>query len=227
MKVLVVDDHPLIHTAMPLVLKQLDQDIEVFKAASFEEALPLLEQQQDINLILLDLSLPGISGFAALTQVRTLYPAIPVVVLSGHDDTKTVTTALEEGAMGFIPKSSPNEILVGALRLVLSGGVYLPREVLQRHSGGEPVAADTHALPTKTPAELGLTPRQTEVLSLLVQGKPNKIIMRELGLAEGTVKLHITNILRALNVDNRTQAVMAVARRGIKLEPLAKARPAQ
>jgi DNA-binding NarL/FixJ family response regulator len=143
MKVLVVDDHPLIHTAMPLVLKQLDQDIEVFKAASFEEALPLLEQQQDINLILLDLSLPGISGFAALTQVRTLYPAIPVVVLSGHDDTKTVTTALEEGAMGFIPKSSPNEILVGALRLVLSGGVYLPREVLQRHSGGEPVAADT------------------------------------------------------------------------------------
>jgi DNA-binding NarL/FixJ family response regulator len=227
MKVLVVDDHPLIHTAMPLVLKQLDQDIEVFKAASFEEALPLLEQQQDINLILLDLSLPGISGFAALTQVRTLYPAIPVVVLSGHDDTKTVTTALEEGAMGFIPKSSPNEILVGALRLVLSGGVYLPREVLQRHSGGEPVAADTHALPTKTPAELGLTPRQTEVLSLLVQGKPNKIIMRELGLAEGTVKLHITNILRALNVDNRTQAVMAVARRRIKLEPLAKARPAQ
>jgi DNA-binding NarL/FixJ family response regulator len=220
MKVLVVDDHPLIHAAMPLVLSGLDASVEVLQAASLESALPTLDQHADVNLVLLDLGLPGVSGFAALNQLRERYPAIPVVVLSGTDDRGTVTTALEGGAMGFIPKSSSNDILVSALRLVLSGGVYLPREIIRHHGAKEEALTDASV----TPEEFGLTERQAEVLSLMVQGKPNKIIMRELGLAEGTVKLHITNILQKLNVGNRTQAVIAVAQRGLKLDRLDKPR---
>jgi DNA-binding NarL/FixJ family response regulator len=224
MKILVIDDHPLIHTAMPLVLKGLDQKADILQAQTFSDALRLAQQHADINLILLDLGLPDMAGLDALAQLRNLYAAIPVVVLSAHDDAPTVTSAIEGGAMGFIPKTTSTESLVNALRFVLAGGVYLPREMLR---GGSNVVGPTSgvgAAPTVTAKELGLTERQTDVLSLLVQGKPNKLIMRELNLAEGTVKLHVTAILRALNVANRTQAVITVAQRGLTLGRLDKPR---
>ncbi len=214
MKILVVDDHPLIREALRQVLKQLDQDIELLEAPSAGETLAAAAQHDDLDLILLDLTLPGSDGFELLRELREQYPAVPVVVLSASDQPETVMRALDEGAMGFIPKTSNNAALIGALRLVLSRGVYLPPQVLRQH-------AATHASCSPAPPascrDIGLSERQAQALALLVQGKPNRLICRELNLAEETVKIHIAAILKALKAANRTQAVIAVSRLGLKL----------
>lgn len=214
MKILVVDDHPLIREALRQVLKQLDQDIELLEAPSAGETLAAAAQHDDLDLILLDLTLPGSDGLKLLRELREQYPAVPVVVLSASDQPETVMRALDEGAMGFIPKTSNNAALIGALRLVLSRGVYLPPQVLRQH-------AATHAFCSPAPPascrDIGLTERQAQALALLVQGKPNRLICRELNLAEETVKIHIAAILKALKAANRTQAVIAVSRLGLKL----------
>ena len=214
MKILVVDDHPLIREAMKLVLQQLDADIEVLEAGNCADALAAADQHPDLGLILLDIQLPCMSGLDALGSFRERHPAIPVVVLSGSESRHDVMRAIDGGAMGFIPKSQPSRVMINALRLVLAGGVYLPAEILSQQAApaAAPAVGAVHA-----PADLGLTGRQSEVLALLIQGKPNKIICRELSLAEGTVKIHVTAILRALGVANRTQAVIAVSRLGLKL----------
>jgi DNA-binding NarL/FixJ family response regulator len=216
LKVLVVDDHPLIGEGLHLMLKALDPDIEALVAQSAKEALCAVREPADFSLILLDLGLPDADGFAVLRELRDRRPAIPVVVLSASDQPETVLRALDEGAMGFIPKSSDNNVLIGALRLVLSGGVYLPPQVLRRHAAAAVPPAEG-AGAALTCRDIGLTERQAQVLALLIQGKSNKLICRELNLAEGTVKIHITAILKALKVANRTQAVIAVSRLGLKL----------
>lgn len=215
MKILVVDDHPLIRAAVRHVLTQLEADVEVHEAQDCVAALALVEMHSDLTLVLLDLHLPGMDGLDALTILRERYPEIPVVVLSSADDRESVLQALDRGAMGFIPKSSSNAVMVSALRLVLSGGVYLPLEVLAA-PGAQ--AAVTPVVSASRPVALGLTERQTQVLALMVQGKPNKLICRELGVAERTVKVHITAILKALKVSNRTQAVIAAGRLGLRLD---------
>lgn len=223
MKVMIVDDHPLVREAMRAVLQPLDRDIAVLEAPSGPEALALADSHPDMHLILLDLTLPGMDGFSALEALREAHPAIPVVVLSASDQPAVVMQALDGGAMGFIPKTSPTQVLIGALRLVLSGGVYLPPEILrEHHETPEPTArvaaeAARNGRPL-LPRDIGLTERQAEVLALLIQGKPNKLICRDLNLAEGTVKIHVTAILKALNVMNRTQAVIAVSKLGLHLQ---------
>jgi DNA-binding NarL/FixJ family response regulator len=220
-KILVVDDHPLIREAMKTVLKQLDGAIEVLEAGSCEDALAIASRQLELSLILLDLKLPGMSGLDGLQTLREEHPDVPVVVLSASESRSEVMRALDLGAMGFIPKSQPSRVMIGALKLVLSGGVYLPAEVMSQPEPPPRAAEDEPTYDSSpTAADIGLTPRQTEVLSLLVQGKPNKIICRELNLAEGTVKIHVAAILKALGVSNRTQAVVEVGRRRIKLTPL-------
>ncbi len=218
MKVLIVDDHPLILEALRQVLKHLDTNINLLEAANAETALAVAEQHTDINLILLDLALPDADGFDVLRKFRERFPAAPVVVLSASDQHEIVIRALDEGAMGFIPKTSDNEVLVGALRLVLSGGVYLPPSLL-RHSSVSSHGTDSPmrlAGPVNY-RDIGLTQRQAQVLALVVQGKPNKLICRDLNLAEGTVKIHVTAILKSLGVVSRTQAVIAVSKLGLKL----------
>lgn len=215
MKILIVDDHPLIREAMRSVLGTLDDKLEVVEAGDCADALAAVARHPDLGLILLDIQLPGMSGLDALASFREQYPAIPVVVISASENREDVMRSIDGGAMGFIPKSQASRVMMNALRLVLAGGVYLPVEFL-----GMPAtaAAPTPATGvTRAPADFGLTGRQSDVLSLLVQGKPNKIICRELGLAEGTVKIHVTAILKALGVTNRTQAVIAVSRLGMKL----------
>lgn len=217
MKVLVVDDHPLIREALRQVLRALAKNIELLEAGSAAEALAAADKCDGLDLILLDLTLPGRDGYEVLRELRERYPSYPVVVLSASDQSEVVMRALDAGAMGFIPKTSSNEVLLGALRLVLSGGVYLPAEVL-RHSPAPVLISSSAAAAAGTGyRDLGLTERQAQVLALVVQGKPNKIICRELNLAEGTVKIHVTAILKALGVANRTQAVIAVGRLGLKL----------
>ena len=216
MKVLVVDDHPLIRQALLLVVRQLDSDLRVLEAGTCEEGLTLAAAHHDLDLVLLDIHLPGLSGLDALKSFRERAPAVPVVVISASEDPADVTRALDSGAMGYIPKSQSSPVMINALRLVLAGGVYLPPEMMRRAAGAGA------ARPAPGPAgigyrDIGLTERQAQVLALLIQGKPNKLICRDLDLAEGTVKIHITAILKALKVSNRTQAVIEVSRLGLKL----------
>lgn len=179
LKVLVVDDHALIREALRGVLKQLNARVTMFESATCAEAFELADANPDLDLCLLDLNLPGLDGFAGLSELRRHHPTIAIVVLSASDDRADVTRALNHGAVGFISKSSPCSVMLSALNLVLAGGVYLPQELL---SGKMPAARPA---PVACVGELGLTERQLEVLKLMVQGKPNKIICRDLGLAGG------------------------------------------
>ncbi len=217
MKFLVIDDHALIRQALQNMLRVLDSSAKVLESADCSAALALAAEQPDLDLILLDLHLPGMGGMDALTHFRQSHPSVPVVVLSGANDRQTVLTAIDRGAMGFIPKSSSNDVMLSALRLVLSGGVYLPTEILD-HAGLSTVGNIGSKTLGRTPMELGLTDRQMEVLALLLQGKSNKLICRELGLAEGTVKIHVTAVLKALNVTSRTQAVIAASQLGLRFD---------
>lgn len=224
MKILVVDDHPLILEALHHVLRQLDREVEVYDARTGAEGRKLVAAHPETGLLLLDLTLPDVDGLALLSELRHDFPAIPVVVLSASDRREDVLRAIDLGAMGFIPKTSSNQVMLQALRLVLSGGVYLPPAALVHQEGAEmessgDSAPDSMGGGTRvTPRELGLTGRQAQVLALILQGKPNKVICRELGLAEGTVKIHVAAILRALNVSTRTQAVIEASRLGLHLE---------
>jgi DNA-binding NarL/FixJ family response regulator len=174
----------------------------------------LIEQHPDLHLILLDLNLPDRDGLAALSDLRKHHATISIVVLSAFHDRETILRVLELGALGFIPKSSPREVMANALRLILSGGIYVPPEALAR---AEPSVAAAAPGRRVMPADLGLTERQMEVLALMMQGKSNKAICRILDTAEPTVKHHVTAILKALKVTNRTEAVIAVGALGWEL----------
>ena len=212
MKILVIDDHPLIQEALKHVLAALDPTLQLVQAQDASDAHAALSREPDTDLILLDLTLPGCDGFELLADLRREWPGMPVLVLSATHDQATVEHALDLGAMGFIPKTANTRVLLDALRLVLSGGVYVPAESTRANGALRPRSVTR-------PEQLGLTLRQADVLKLLVQGKPNKLICRDLRLSEGTVKVHVSAILRALNVHNRTQVVIELARRGVRLEP--------
>ena len=222
MKILVVDDHALIRDAMRGVLKDLKSDAIVLEAANSAQAMALVREHGDLALILLDLQLPDRDGIEALKDLREHFPAVSVVMLSAFNDRDNVVRALDNGALGFIPKTDSREVLLGALRLVLAGGIYIPPEVLAASATG--IASPDKATATKrpSPAELGLTERQVDVLALMMEGKSNKLICRALDLAEPTVKNHVSAILKALGVVNRTEAVLAVAALGWEIRPPAR-----
>jgi DNA-binding NarL/FixJ family response regulator len=193
----------------------------VLEASSCSQAMQVLAEHPNLDLILLDLNLPDRDGFSMLTELGERHPAISVVVLSAQQDRESVNRALDLGAVGFIPKSGQLEVMAKALELVIAGGVYIPPEIRARD---QPLARQPDAAnqPSVSPADLGLTDRQVEVLSLMMQGKSNKAICRVLNLAEPTVKNHVTAILKALKVSNRTEAVIAVGQLGWKLPAVSK-----
>lgn len=209
MKYLVIDDHALIRDAMQSVLIGVDPEAQVSTAASAAQARAALASEPAIDLVLLDVRLPDADGLELLAEFRAARPAMAVVMLSGERDAATVRRALDAGAAGFIPKTEPREVLAKALSLVLAGGVYVPREAL----GASPTPATPPQAGVK-PQDLGLTDRQIDVLALIMRGRTNKHICRELNLAEPTVKNHVTAILRALGVTSRTEAVLAVTKLG-------------
>jgi DNA-binding NarL/FixJ family response regulator len=220
MKILVVDDHTLIREAMRGVLREVKDDPIVLEASDSRQAMSLIAEHADVNLVLLDLNLPDRDGFAVLGEMRERYPAISIVVLSGQQDRNSVVKALDLGALGYIPKSGQRDVMLGALQLVFAGGIYIPPEILARADLPPPQPAQpakAHANGAMTPADLGLTERQLDVLALMMQAKSNKAICRVLNLAEPTVKNHVTAILKALNVTNRTEAVIAVSELGWEL----------
>lgn len=218
MKVLVVDDHALIREAMRGVIVELQSDAVVMEAGSGSQAMSLIQQHPDVALVLLDVGLPDRNGLEVLADLHENHPAMSVVMLSAFSDRENVVKALDGGALGFIPKAGSREVLVSALRLILAGGVYIPPDILV--STPTPAATATRSGASEkrlSPAELGLTERQVDVLALMMQGKSNKMICRALDLAEPTVKNHVSAILKALNVTNRTEAVLAVAALGWNL----------
>ncbi len=232
MKVLLVDDHPLILAALQAVIQGLGDDVTVIGVDTADQAHQELRRDPNFDLVLLDLALGESDGFDVLTVMRSTYPALPVVVVSATERTSDVIRAIDMGAMGFVPKRASNSDLFGALRMVMSGGVYIPPMMLglmnrpagaplpaedtvpavMRPAGGASVLASGHDHAAQASVEgLGLTPRQTEVLSLLLKGLPNKLIARELNVSVETVKDHVAAVLRALGVSSRTQAVLAVS----------------
>ena len=213
MRALVVDDHPLIQEAVSNVLRQIDARIDIDVASDCERGLEIAGRGAELGLVLLDLNLPGLSGIAAVKAWRTRFPGVPVIVLSATSDQQTVLAALGAGAAGFIPKSSSNEVMLSAVRLVQAGGKYLPSEALVR-SGAMGVVPRSRRN-ASTLESLGLTGRQIDVLRLIANGASNKVICRQLGLAERTVKGHITAVFRALKVSSRTQAAIAATKLGL------------
>ena len=229
MKVLLIDDHPLILAALQSVIQGMGGDVSVVGAGSARAARDTLMADADFDLVLLDLHLGDADGFDVLTDLRSKYPALPVVVVSASDRSSDVIRAIDAGAMGFVPKRASHETLFEALHMVMSGGIYVPPMTM----GSEPVAPklDGDTVPSvlrrvrdhaddsgfqsggakPVMADVGLTPRQTDVLALLLKGYSNKLIARELNLSVETVKDHVAAVLRALNVSSRTQAVLAVS----------------
>jgi len=226
MKVLLVDDHPLILSALQAVIQGLGDDVTVFGVASADEARKALQQDAGFDLALLDLGLGEVDGFDLLAEMRANYPALPVVVVSATERTADVIRAIDMGAMGFVPKRASNRDLFEALRMVMSGGVYIPPMMLglpppppggdtvpavMRHAPEQPIPVAEPQQKLRSFESLGLTPRQADVLALLLQGMPNKLIARELSLSVETVKDHVAAVLRALGVNSRTQAVLAIS----------------
>lgn len=243
MKVLLVDDHPLVLSALQAVIQNVGHDTTVVGVDSAAAARAALRDETDFDLVLLDLALGDADGFDVLAEFRSTYPAVPVVVVSASDRTSDVIRAIDGGAMGFVPKKSSHAELQHALKLVMTGSMYVPPHmlglpfgvgagaagrgagsgvvdtvpgVMRSHGDSASMPLGTAARPEphqKVPSmkDIGLTPRQAEVLSLLLQGLPNKLIARQLNLSVETVKDHVAAVLRALGVSTRTQAVLAVS----------------
>ncbi len=226
MKVLLIDDHPLILSALQTIIQGLGEHVSVACADSARVARDMLAAQSDFDLVLLDLQLGDADGFDVLVEFRAAYPALPVVVVSASDRSSDVIRSIDLGAMGFVPKRASNASLFEALRLVMSGGIYVPPMAMGFEQADAPGAESSsphaaHAVRSGALnggfqsaldlTSLGLTPRQKEVLGLLLQAKPNKLIARDLNLSVETVKDHVAAVLRALKVSSRTQAVLAVS----------------
>lgn len=224
MHLLLIDDHPLIHVALRALLSDQTPPVTVHSAETAAQARERLSSDQHMDLILLDLELSGQDdGYALMKELRQAYPSVPIVNLSGSNDMAQVIRAIDQGAMGFIPKHSAPEEFKDALLLVVTGGIYVPPMKMSDDPAPPRRRADDH-LPKANPAatavaqpapraqldRLPITPRQQEVLRGLLQGKSNKVIANELGISADTVKDHIAVIFRALNVNSRTQAVLAV-----------------
>ncbi|SRR6266849_3453709 len=224
-KILLVDDHFLIREALRGVLEDLKDETTILEAEDASQAMQIIAKHNDIGFVFLELDLPDRDGLSVLAQLRERHPSMSVIVLSARRDRDSVARALSLGALAFIPKSEEREILLSALDLVFAGGVYIPPEILERDdplvSRPKVRCGARHGNGTR-PADLGLSIRQLDVLQLMMQGKTNKGICRELNLAEPTVKNHVTAILKALKVTNRTEAVIAVGELGWEL-PFVKA----
>jgi DNA-binding NarL/FixJ family response regulator len=212
MKILLVDDHPLFLDGLTLLFTQEYPAAEVLQAHSLDAAVAQLEAQPDVAWVLLDLGLPDSHGTDGLRQLRAAFPEPTYVVMSADTRPATVLDAIDLGAAGFVPKTTRQGELIGALRQMMAGGVYLPASVLSTQAQLSAAAPSTGDV-----ASLGLSPRQVDVLRLLIEGKSNKLICRDLGLSESTVKTHLAAIFRKLDANTRTQAVVAAARLGLRL----------
>ena len=215
MKVLIADDHRLIIEGVKIKLAELDPALEAVVAMNLEELdRAVAAHAHELDLALVDIAMPGTHGFEHVARLRSQAPALPVIVLSGSEDVELMRALIDLGVLGFIPKAYSPEVMLSAIRLVLAGGIYVPPLLLAnaQAQGWQPSEAPAaEGAPSRAIDGLRklLTERQIDVMRLLSQGKPNKLIARDLGISEGTVKIHLAAIFRALNVRNRVEAVVA------------------
>ncbi len=205
MKTLIAHGRPLIRAGLRALLLEHDNSAEVSEAHSFDEVLDAAKREP-ADLLLLDFSLPGLNGYDGLRSLHSSRPDIPIVIVTGSENEADVSLAIDSGARGYIPESSSGELFVNALKLVLSGNIYVPPAALRKgktESGTVPVGDPPNAYRLTT-----LTPRQREVLSLIAEGDSNREMAGKLGIAEGTIRIHVAAILKALDLRNRTQAAL-------------------
>lgn len=215
MKILLVDDHALFRDGMRYVLQQLSDPVEVLEAGNFTDALKLAAQHLELGLVLLDLHMPGSEGVASIRFFHQHYPQIPLVVVSGEEGRSVMEKAMDAGASGFVCKNSSAAVMLGALNLVLAGGVYIPQKMMQQHvaqAEREVVKVDGRSMRSN---EYGLTGRQMQVLAHLASGASNREIAELMRLAEGTVKIHVAAAYQVLKVSNRTEAVKVAKQLGL------------
>ncbi len=218
LRVVLADDHALFRGGLILLIRLMNRPVEILEANDFEQAIDHLQNGPPVDLLLLDLLMPGMNGIEGIAQICRAWPDVPVLVISVREDSKAIRDALRAGAMGYIPKTSSPEVTTNALQFILAGGVYVPPQVLHLHeSRPEPQAssrsegADSLPAPDSETSPLGLTERQVEVLRLMAKGRSNKDIAADLDIAPGTVKMHVSRIFKTLGVDNRTQAASVLA----------------
>jgi DNA-binding NarL/FixJ family response regulator len=211
MKILVVDDHPIYRKGLVALLDQMEPDIALLQANDAAQALVVIAEHDDLDVVILDLLIPGMDGLRAITEFGQIRPELPVIILSSSENPADVRSALANGALGYVPKSAAEHTLLSAIRMVLNGDVYVPPFVMVETVSTQSGHLKTAALPDRPV----LTDRQIEVLRRISTGQLNKIIATELGLSEKTVKSHITAIFRALNVMNRSQAAVAGREAGL------------
>jgi two-component system, NarL family, nitrate/nitrite response regulator NarL len=210
MKLLIVDDHSIVRDGLAALFEQVSPDFEVVQARDAEEGLSRLDQCDDLDLVILDLFIPGADGFEAISAFGRKRPELPVIVLSSSEDPGDVHKALASGALGYVPKSASQHVLLSAVKLVMNGDLYVPPLVLSKNAGRNSQLGDSRKAREKL-----LTSRQVEVLFLLCEGNPNKTIAAKMNLSEKTVKAHISLIYKALNVANRVQASKAAREIGL------------
>ncbi len=208
MRILLADDHPLFREGVKPVLEKLDPDVVILEAFDYPTAFDTMHEARDVDLVLMDLYMPGMSGIEGITRFRATFPDVPLVVLSASEQVEDIQHLLGAGALGYITKSSPSEAILRALRLVLAGSVYVPPGLFPESEDGAPAPP----LSSRYPA---LSYRQIQVLRELAKGQSNKQIGYALDVTEGTVKLHLAAIFRILKVNNRTEAVLVAQKMGL------------
>ncbi len=204
MKVLVADDHPLVREGIENILRRINPDLCLLEANGFVAALSIVKQHHDLDLALLDLMMPGMNGCESIKELRRLIPSTPIAIVSASEDMNDIRQAINNGANGYIPKSSGNKVMLTALQLILSGGLYLPPQCLEIASA---------------PQQEPLTNRQLELIKLLLIGKTNKEIAHKLSISDKTVKAHLSEIFKRLGVSNRTQAAHKALSNGLIKTP--------
>lgn len=205
MRILLADDHPLFREGIKPLLHKLDDSIEIIEAKDYPSVFAAARRAGELDLALIDLYMPGMDEREGILRFRAAFPDVPVIILSASEQPEDIQHLLDIGALGYITKSSPGEVILHALRLVLAGGVYLPPSLL---GGNEPAEMEDEI----TRQRVALTLRQQEVLRELAQGKSNRQIAEALRITEGTVKIHLATIFRLLDVNNRTEAVLVAQR---------------
>jgi DNA-binding NarL/FixJ family response regulator len=209
MRFLIADDHGLFRQGCRFLLDELSPGAEIIEAGDFEQAQKAIKNNDSFDLILLDLRMPGLDEIEGIKRIRQLAPSTPLVILSALDDPYYAQRAMDCGAAGYIPKSSNHTVILSALKIIIAGGHYVPPAMMSQPRGkpersASGIAVDSlHSIATEK-----LTPRQLDVMRHLAQGMSNKKIAESMDLSEGTVKVHVAAILKSLNVDNRTQAVL-------------------
>ncbi|MCR5858366.1 response regulator transcription factor [Mesorhizobium sp. J428] len=211
---MIADDHPLFRGALKQALAGIGGDPEILEAGDFETARAIVAANDDLDLILLDLAMPGVSGLSGLVALRGIQAGVPVVIVSAHDDPETIRRALSLGASGFISKSSSMEHIRTAISTVLAGGIWSPEDIDLGVEADPEISDLIQRLQS-------LTPQQSRVLSMLAEGLLNKQIAYELGVSEATIKAHVSAVLQKLGVDSRTQAVIQLSKIGSEPLPTA------